>query len=217
MSIAVLLVDDHGIMREGLRALLDSRDDMHVVGETDNGRDAVAKAGKVKPDVVVMDLTLPDMNGIEATRRIVTEVPGARVLCLSFHSEQKFVLAALEAGASGYLLKEKSLTELVRAILTVSRNEVFLCPRVAGKVLDRLKGGTSVDGPSRLGLLTGREREVLQLLAEGWSTKEIADRLRLSVKTIGTHREHVMDKLDIRSIAGLTKFAIRQGLTSVDG
>ena len=216
MSIRVLLVDDHEMFLAGLEALLQRQQDMVVVGQVKDGMEAVKQARATKADVVVMDVSMAGMNGIEATREITSKLPGVKVLCLSMHAERRFVAAALDAGASGYLLKDNSFEELVDAIHTVKCNQVYLCRRVAGTVVEayraqRLQGESSV-----FSLLTRREREVLQLLAEGRSTKEIAARLSLSLKTVGTHRGHIMEKLSIHSVAGLTKYAIREGLTTAE-
>jgi len=216
MSIRVLLVDDHEMFLAGLEALLQRQQDMVVVGQVKDGMEAVEQARATKADVVVMDISMAGMNGIEATREITSKLPGVKVLCLSMHAERRFVAAALDAGASGYLLKDNSFEELVDAIHTVKCNQVYLCRRVAGTVVEayraqRLQGESSV-----FSLLTRREREVLQLLAEGRSTKEIAARLSLSLKTVGTHRGHIMEKLSIHSVAGLTKYAIREGLTTAE-
>ncbi len=216
MSIRVLLVDDHEMFLAGLEALLQRQQDMVVVGQVKDGMEAVKQARATKADVVVMDISMAGMNGIEATREITSKLPGVKVLCLSMHAERRFVAAALDAGASGYLLKDNSFEELVDAIHTVKCNQVYLCRRVAGTVVEayraqRLQGESSV-----FSLLTRREREVLQLLAEGRSTKEIAARLSLSLKTVGTHRGHIMEKLSIHSVAGLTKYAIREGLTTAE-
>ncbi|MDJ0865761.1 MAG: response regulator transcription factor [Myxococcota bacterium] len=210
----ILLVDDHGIFLQGLRALLSQRPDVEVVGEVTEGRAALEVAAECRPDVVIMDLSMPGMNGMDATRQLVKRFPDTKVLCLSMHAESLFVEAALEAGAAGYLLKDCVLDELARAIRTVVSGRVYLSPAIAGTVVEALKTSRSETPASAFSILTDRERAVLQLLAEGFSTKEIAARLHLSVKTIGTHREHIMAKLDIRSVAGLTKYAIREGLTS---
>ena len=217
MSIRILLVDDHEVFLDGLRALLDRQPDMEVVGDAKGGRRAVRLARQTIPQVVVMDASMPGMNGFEATRQIVAEVPDVKVLCLSMHSEERFVLAMLDAGASGYVLKECALEELVRAVRSVAANQVYLSPGIAGIVVEAARASQPQPRTSAFSLLTAREREVLQLIAEGQATKKIAAQLYLSVKTIGTHREHLMDKLKIHSVAGLTKYAIRQGLTSSQG
>jgi len=216
MSTRVLLVDDHEMFLAGLDALLERQQDMEVVGQAGDGMEAVKKAHASRADVVVMDVSMAGMNGIEATREITSKLPGVKVLCLSMHAERRFVAAALDAGASGYLLKDNSFEELVDAIRTVRRNQTYLCPTVAGTVVEAYRAQRQEGVSSVFTLLTHREREVLQLLAEGRSTKEIAARLSLSLKTVGTHRGHIMEKLSIHSVAGLTKYAIREGLTTAE-
>jgi DNA-binding NarL/FixJ family response regulator len=216
MSTRVLLVDDHEMFLAGLDALLNRQQGMEVVGKVKDGMEAVKVARARKPDVVVMDISMAGMNGIEATREITHRLPGVKVLCLSMHSERRFVAAALDAGASGYLVKDNSFEELVGAIRTVKRNQIYLCPTVAGTVVEAYRAQRMEEESSVFSLLTRREREVLQLLAEGRSTKEIAARLGLSLKTVGTHRGHIMEKLSIHSVAGLTKYAIREGLTTAE-
>ena len=216
MTIRILLADDHRIIREGLASLLERQQNMEVIRQASDGLQAVGLSCDLNPDVVVMDLTMPGMNGIEATRLITNEVPGVQVLCLSVHSDTQFISAVLDAGASGYLLKECAFEELVTAIHTVIRNQMYLSPGIAGTVVDDYKARRPELGASAFSKLTEREREIVQLLAEGQSTKEIADRLCLSVKTVGTHREHLMAKLQIHSLAQLTKYAIREGLTSLE-
>ncbi len=214
MSIRVLLADDHEIMLNGLRSLLEQEADMVVVGEAKDGREAVAAAREKAPQVVVMDLSMPGMNGIEATRRIAAEQPAVKVLCFSMHGDQGFVGAALEAGAAGYLLKDYAVDDLVQAIRAVAAGETYLCPQIAGTVVEAYRAARGNAGPSAYSLLTAREREVLQLIAEGHTNGRIAERLGLSVKTVGTHRERLMAKLDIHTVAELTKYAVREGLTS---
>ncbi|NNF43014.1 MAG: response regulator transcription factor [Phycisphaerales bacterium] len=214
MTTRVLLVDDHAIFTDGLRVRLNAEDDLEVVGETRDGRDAVRDVADTKANVVFMDISMPGMNGIEATREIAAQRPGVKVICLSMHSERQFVQAALEAGASGYLLKDCAPAEAIRAIRAVIAGQVYLSPAVAGTVVEAMKNGGSGADASAFTVLTDRERSVLQLIAEGNSTRAIAERLHLSIKTIGTHREHIMHKLDIHSVAGLTKYAIREGLTT---
>ncbi len=217
MSIRVLLADDHGIFREGLRALLDRQVDMAVVAEVGDGRAAVKAASKSLPDVAVMDISMPGMNGVEATRQIKTALPATKVICLSMHAEAPFVTAALEAGASGYLLKDCALSELVRAIHAVRANQAYLSPAITQLVVQGYAARQRAGGEApATDSLTRREREILQLIAEGHCTKDIAGRLCVSVKTVGTHREHLMSKLNIHSIAGLTKYAIRTGVTALD-
>ncbi len=214
MSLRILLADDHRLFLGGLRALLQQERDFEVVGDAGDGRQAVRQARALRPDLVVMDLSMPGLNGIEATRRIAAELHGTRVLALSMHTEARFVEAALEAGASGYLLKDAALDELIKAVRAVVAGRTYLSPAIAGIVVDALRGHRPFTRRSVHTLLTAREREVLQLVAEGRTTRQVADRLSMSVKTVATHRQHVMDKLHIRSIAGLTKYAVIEGLTA---
>jgi len=213
----VLLADDHKILRQGLRTLLEQEPDIQVVGEADNGRLSVKLATELAPDVVIMDVAMPDLNGIDATRRIAEAEPKARVLALSMHSDGRYVRGMLQAGARGYILKDCAAEELTRAIRTVMAGQVYVSPGVTGAIVNdyvRQLSDTEVDETAAL---THREREVLQLLAEGGSTAHIATELSVSVKTIETHRKHIMDKLGLRSIAELTKYAIREGITALDG
>ena len=216
MSIRVLLGDDHQIVREGLRILLEKEPDIEVIGEAKDGHSTVELARKLKPQIVVMDITMPDLNGIEATYEITKEVPGVKVLALSMHVDKRFVEKMLKAGATGYLPKDCAYEELVRAVHTVASNETYLSPTIADMVRrDYLRQGPKAD-TSVFSILTLRERKVLQLMAEGKTTKAIASHLEVSVKTIETHRQHVMQKLNLHSLAELTKYAIREGLTSLE-
>ncbi len=216
MSTRVLIADDHKIVREGLKALIDKQEAMQVVAEADNGLEAVRLARKLRPDVVIMDLGMPQMNGIEATRELTAHEPGIKVIALSMHSDKRFVLQMIKAGASGYLLKDSAFEELISAIKTVVSNQSYLSPKITDVVIKDYIQTLSRGDVSAFSVLTAREREVLQLLAEGRSTKEIAASLSVSVKTIETHRQQIMDKLDIHSVAELTKYAIREGLTSLE-
>jgi len=218
MSIRVLIADDHKIMLAGLRSILEKQTDFEVVGEADNGRKAVQMAQGKKPDVVVMDVSMPDLNGIEATKQIIESLPETRVIALSMHSDKRFVMGMLRAGASGYLLKDCASQELANAIHQVAGGKKYLSPEITGVVIDDflLGGGSSEEVGIAASQLSPREREVLQLIAEGWSTKQIASHLYVSIKTIETHRRQIMKKLDLHSIADLTKYAIREGLTSIE-
>lgn len=210
----VLLADDHKILRQGLRTLLEQEKDIQVVGEADNGRSSVKLTGELAPDIVIMDVAMSDLNGIDATRRITEADPRTRVLALSMHSDGRYVKGMLQAGARGYILKDCAAEELTHAIRTVMAGQVYVSPGVTGTIVNAyVRQLTAAGAPATL---TRREREVLQLLAEGGSTANIAAGLHLSVKTIETHRKRIMDKLDIRSIAELTKYAIREGITTVD-
>ena len=212
----ILLVDDHQMMRDGLRALLANHEGLEVVGEASDGRGAIEAAAAHQPDVVVMDLGMPDMNGIEATKRILKEQPDCRVIALSTHSDKRYVLNMIAAGASAYVLKEAAAAELLRAVNAVQGGEHYLSPQITGVVLEPVLGRTPKKRNGTYELLGAREREVLQLLAEGLTSKEIAARLELSTKTIETHRRNISQKLGLRSIAELTKYAVREGMTSLD-
>jgi len=216
--IKVVLADDHQIVRHGLRTLLAAEPDIEVVGEADNGRAVVRLVQELAPQVVIMDISMPDLNGIEATRQIVSEAAGVKVIALSMHSDGLFVLNMFKAGASGYLLKDCALEELVKAVRTVMNRKIYLSPGISDIVIkDFVIGYSSGDSTSSAySILTAREREVLQLMAEGKSTSQIADSLCISVKTVEAHRKQLMNKLDIHSVAELTKYAIRQGLTSLE-
>lgn len=216
MAIRVLLADDHKIMRDGLRSLLEKQEHIKVIAEAENGRKAVQVALEEKPDVVIMDISMPDLNGIEATRQVVASLPGTRVIALSMHSDKRYVVEMFQAGASGFLLKDCASQDLARAINTVADNRTYLSPEVAGVVIEDYVGRFLTPASSSTSMLTGREREVLQLVAEGWPTKDIAAHLFVSVKTVETHRRQIMKKLDINNVAELTKYAIREGLTSLD-
>ena len=216
MTIRVLLADDHNIVREGLRSLLEKDPEIEVVAMADNGRTAVQLAGELKPDVAVLDIAMPEMNGIEATRRISRDDPEIKVLALSMHSARRFVTEALSAGAKGYLLKDCAAEELVRAIRTVAGNETYLSPKVAGLIVKDYLKHSPDSAPSVESCLTYREREILQLIAEGESTKEIAFKIGVSIMTVETHRQQIMKKLNLHSVAELTRYAIREGLTPLE-
>lgn len=216
-NIKIVLADDHKIMRKGLRALIDSHSGLTVVEEAHNGRIAVELARKLLPDVVIMDVAMPDLNGIEATRRIIAELSHTKVIALSMHFDKEFVIAMLKVGALGYLLKDCAVEELICAIRAVMNNKIYLSRTISDIVIDDYMRSLSKDEVSILSTLTGREREVLQLIAEGKTTKEIASCLHVSINTIDTHRRQVMEKLDMHNIAELTKYAIRKGLTTLEG
>ncbi|MDX1564323.1 MAG: response regulator transcription factor [Phycisphaeraceae bacterium] len=211
----ILLADDHAIVRDGLKSMLEDEKDMQVIAEAEDGRQAVALTHEINPDVVIMDVAMPDLNGVEATRQIISDKLDVKVIALSMHSETRFISRMLQAGARGYLLKDCAFHELARAIRAVLDGQIYLSPQITGVVVeDYLQhlGGKAEEAPE---LLTARQREVLQLMAEGCSTKQIAERLHVSVKTIETHRQHIMEKVDVHSVAELTKYAIREGLTSL--
>lgn len=212
MTIRILLADDHKIVFDSLKSLLDRQPDMEVVGGAENGRVAVEQVHELKPDVVIMDVTMPNLNGIEATRQITSQYPEIKVVALSMHADKQFVTGILSAGASGYLTKNCSFDELVKAVRLVAENKKYLCPDVTGIVIEESLSGASGTGSSGADLLTNREREILQLLAEGKAIKQIAEQLYLSVKTIYTHRDQIMKKLQVENMAELTKLALRDGL-----
>ena len=212
MTIKILLADDHKIVFDSLKSLLDRQPDMEVVGGAENGRVAVEQVHELKPDVVIMDVTMPNLNGIEATRQITGQYPEIKVVALSMHSDKQFVTGILSAGASGYLTKNCSFDELVKAVRLVAENKKYLCPDVTGIVIEESLSGASDKDSSAADLLTSREREILQLLAEGKTIKQIAEQLFLSIKTIYTHRDQIMKKLHVENMAELTKLALRDGL-----
>lgn len=216
MSIRILLADDHKITRQGLRSLLDENDDMEVLAEAENGRDAIELARKLNPDVIIMDVSMPDLNGVEATRQIIQENHDVRVIALSMHSDTLFVSEMLKSGASGYLLKDCAFQELEQAIRTVTDGKAYLSPSISGVVVEDYLHRLSKADMSTSEVLTDREREVLQLIAEGQSTKQVALKLHISAKTVETHRRQIMNKLDMHTVAELTKYAIRKGLTALE-
>ena len=189
---------------------------MEVVAEAENGRKAIALAEKLAPNIIIMDVSMPDMNGIEATRKIVSGIPDVKVIALSMHSDRRFVLGMLEAGASGYLLKDCAFGELAGAIRQVMTGNTYLSPKIADVVVKGYLHKMTEASPTAVDLMTSREREILQLLAEGLTAKEIAAHVYLSIKTVETHRRNIMQKLNMRSVAELTKYAIREGLVALD-
>jgi len=215
MTIRVLLADDHKLMRRALGKQLDRQEGILVIGEADDGREAVRLAIEQRPDIVIMDISMPGLNGVDAARQIVTKAPNVRVLALSAHVDQQHVSAMLDAGARGYLAKDCETTDLVQALERLAEGKVYLGAGVADVVVDDYVKRLD-DGARPAQTLTSREREVLQLMAEGKSTKEIAGLLDLSSKTVDTHRANIMSKLGLYSVAALTKYAIREGLTSID-
>jgi DNA-binding NarL/FixJ family response regulator len=215
MATRIVLADDHRIVREGLRSLISSLPGAEVIAEAENGRMTVELTRKLSPDVVVMDIGMPDLNGIEATRQIIAEFPSVKVIGLSMHADVRYVAEMLRAGASGYLLKDSAFEELAQALQTVIAGHSFLSPAVSETVVKDYVRCLAAESPIALNVLTSREKEVLQLLAEGHSTKEIATRLQVSAKTADSHRQQVMNKLGLRSVAELTKYAVREGLTSL--
>ena len=211
MTIRVLLADDHALVRAGVRSLLSTVAGIEVVGEASTGVEALALVEQMRPDVVLMDIAMPGLSGLDAAARIVREHPGTRVVMLSMHASEEYALQALRAGAGGYLLKDADLLELERAIAEVARGETYLSPAISRHVIADYRRRVTAQ-PEPADRLTPRQREVLRLIAEGLSTKEIAFRLKLSIKTIETHRAQIMERLDIHDVAGLVRFAVRTGL-----
>ncbi|MBU0679409.1 MAG: response regulator transcription factor [Verrucomicrobia bacterium] len=212
----IVLADDHDLIREGLKAFLLRLPDIAVTGEADNGRSLIELVKEQHPHLVIMDVSMPDLNGIETTHILTRDFPSARVLGLSMHADRRFVLEMLRAGAVGYILKNRATHEIPDALEAIRKQQVYLSPQIVGMVVRDFIRQPADRCPTAFSILTEREREVLQLLAEGKSTKKIADGLSVSTKTIETHRKHIMDKLGVDSVAGLTKYAIREGLTSLD-
>ena len=214
----VLLAEDHTIVRKGLRSLLDKETGIEVVGEAEDGREAIVKAEELHPDVVVMDIAMPGLNGLEATRQIKKRFPDMKILILTMHANEEYILQSLKAGASGYLVKKAAPAELISAINAVHKGNSFLSPSISRTVIDEYirRSKEISEGEEGFEQLTVREREVLQLIAEGRKTREIAELLYISIKTVETHRAHIMNKLDIHSTAELTRYAIRKGIISSD-
>jgi len=215
MGIRVFLVDDHNIFRESLRLWLESAADIEVVGETGEGQAALALIKKKKPDVVLMDVAMPGLNGFEITRKITPQLGGVKVVALSAYSERKFVLRMFRAGAAGYLIKDCVFKELAYAIKAVAKGQTYISPKIADILVNGCLKHSAKDALDSFSALTEREREVLQHIAEGKTTKETAFLFKVSIKTIETHRAQIMEKLKIDSVAGLTKYAIREGITSL--
>lgn len=211
--IKVVLADDHTIVRKGLRSLLDGEMDMDVIGEAGDGREAIELVAQLKPHIVVMDIGMPVLNGLEATRRILKKNPETKVLILTMHTNEEYVFEILRAGASGYIVKKAAPTELVSAIRAIKQGGSFLSPSISKRVIDEyvLRAGEEIKEDA-FKLLTNREREVLQLIAEGYSTREISEKLFVSVKTVEAHRSNLMKKLDLHGTADLTRYAVRRGI-----
>jgi two-component system NarL family response regulator len=216
MSIRILLADDHQMLRDGLSSILASENDLEVVGEAGDGRTAVSMSRTLVPDVVVMDIAMPDLNGVEATRQIKRENPNVKVVALSMYPDRRYVIGMLEAGASGYVLKASAYDELSRAVRVVSQGKKYLSPDITGVVVDANVRSAPTADTSPYKTLGPREREIVQLLAEGHTSPQIAQQLHISTATVDTHRRNIMKKLGIHTVVELTKYAIREGLTSVD-
>ena len=216
MKKKILLADDHEIVREGLRALIEKRTDMEIAGEANSGREAVRLVRKLTPDLIIMDISMPDLNGIDATRQVLAVSPKVRVVALSMHSDKRFVVGMLKSGARGYLLKESAFKELISAIEAVLADQIYLSPKIAGTVINDFVQSISERDISDSYLLTDGERAVLQLISEGWVTREIAAQLHISVKTVEARRKKMMEKLKLNNLAELIKFAVREGITSID-
>ncbi|MDD3813205.1 MAG: response regulator transcription factor [Desulfocapsaceae bacterium] len=213
MILKIIVVDDHKIVRDGLCSLIDGLAGYTIVGRAENGRQAIEVARREKPDIIIMDVSMPEMNGIDATSSIMEEMPSCKIIVLSMHSDKRFIVGALQAGASGFLLKECAFQELNQALDAVRSGQTYLSPKIAGTVVHDYRRRLLSEAKKEN--LTTKEREVLQLIAEGRSTKEIAERLFVSVKAIEGRRGRLMEKLQINSVAGLVKYAIREGLTEL--
>lgn len=214
MSVRIIIADDHKIMRDGLRHMLDKEAGMEVVAEARNGHDAVCLSEKLRPDILIMDVSMNGLNGVEATRLIVGKGLNARVIALSMHADKRFVAGMFEAGAMGYLLKDCAYDELLQAIRQVLAGRTYLSSMISGVVIRDYIQRMRKSEPSPLSV---REKEILQLLTEGHTAKSIAEQLQVSIKTVETHRQNIMEKLNLFTIAELTKYAIREGITSLDG
>ena len=214
MKLKILLADDHVMFREALRSMLEKEPDIEIVAQAGDGRDVLRLARQTEPDIVCMDIAMPGLNGIETTRRLVTTLPGIKIIGLSAFADRRFVLEMLNAGATGYVTKADAGDELIRAIRTVQRHQTYLCPEIGASVADALRGGAQ-EAISSQPQLAPREKEVLQLLAEGKTSPQIAARLHLASSTVEVHRRNIMRKLGLHSVAELTKYAIRNGLTSI--
>jgi DNA-binding NarL/FixJ family response regulator len=209
----VFIVDDHNLVRSGIRALIEAAPNLNVVGEASDGREAVEQIQALQPELVLMDVAMSGLNGIDAARQVHAALPQTRIIMLSMHEDRQYVFEALKAGATGYVLKSAAFQDLIAAIETVMSNRNYISPALSDTVMnDYIRRAQGEEKATELGRLSGREREVLQLIAEGKSSAEVGELLHISVRTVDTHRHNIMTKLEIHSIAGLTKFAIRHGL-----
>ncbi|HOV63723.1 MAG TPA: response regulator transcription factor [Spirochaetia bacterium] len=215
MNVHILLVDDHAIVREGLKSLIANQPGMEVIGEASDGLSAVESAVTLKPDIVIMEVMLKFLNGIEATRKILAADPRIKVLCLSRHTDKRSVVQMIRAGASGFIGKTSNFEELLQAIKFIIDGGVYLSPGISGFLVDEIRGQKDLEKDSAYSILTDREREVLQQISEGLTTKEIASSMHVSCKTVETYRKQIMGKVGIHSIAGLTKYAVQQGLSTL--
>jgi len=216
MAINIVLADDHKVLRHGLSQAIKSEQDMEITGQAENGYEAIKLAQELVPDIVIMDIAMPELNGIEATRQILKTHPQVKIIALSMHSNKKFIHEMFKAGARGYLLKDCEYSELINAIRIVMSNKTYLSPSITGVVIENYMMQGAPENQNAFAILSDREREVLQLIAEGKTTKQVARMLHVSPKTVEGHRTRIMHKLDIDNIANLTKYAIREGLTSAE-
>jgi two-component system response regulator NreC len=215
-KITVLVAEDHTIVRKGICSLIDGKADIQVVGEAEDGREAIDKVMALSPDVVLMDITMPRLNGLEATRQIKKMFPQIKILALTMYTNEEYILQILQAGASGYVIKQAAPAELLSAIHAVYRGDSFLSPSISKTIIDEYLKHSAPNAPVEHEKLTDREREVLQLIAEGYSNREIADKLQVSIKTVGVHRTNLMEKLEIHNVTDLVKYALRKGIISLD-
>jgi DNA-binding NarL/FixJ family response regulator len=211
----VLLADDHAILRDGLRKLLEQESDLQVVGAAGTGLEAVKMVRRLRPDVVLMDIAMPELNGMEAARQILASAPGTKIVVLSMHADSRYVREMLTIGAVGYLLKQSAFEEVAEATRAAAKNQAYFSPAVAGIVAEQFRAEAAGRSAGE-STLSPREKQVLQLLAEGHSARAVAEKLHISVKTVETHRRRLMEKLGIHNLAGLTKYAVRMGLTAID-
>ena len=215
MTVRILVVDDHRIVCEGLVSLIQGQPEYTVAGQVESGREAITFTRRHRPEIVIMDISMPDLNGIDATRLCIEAFPPVKVIALSMHSDRRYVMGMLKAGARGYILKESVFQELLQAIEAACNDQIYLSPKIAGPVVHDLIRKGPPGAPSPADALTVKEREVLQMIAEGRATRQIAQVLHVSVKTVEARRKSIMDKLDLHTVAGLTKYAIREGLTTL--